>query len=58
MALFQTKKIQSFILFIIVLVAVLWIFQDNFLKLLASQKVTEQLVSNAEVLKRLLILKK
>ena len=48
MALFQTKKIQSFIVFIIVLVVVLWIFQDNFLKLLVSQKVTEQLVSTAE----------
>jgi LPS export ABC transporter protein LptC len=47
MALFQTKKIQSFIVFIIVLVVVLWIFQDNFLKLLVSQKVTEQLVSTA-----------
>jgi LPS export ABC transporter protein LptC len=48
MALFQNKKIQSFIVFIIVLVAVLWIFQDNFLKLLASQKVSEQLVSTDE----------
>jgi LPS export ABC transporter protein LptC len=48
MALFQTKKIQSFIIFIIVLVVVLWVFQDNFLKLLVSQKVTEQLVSTAE----------
>ena len=47
MALFQTKKIQSFIVFIIVLVVVLWVFQDNFLKLLVSQKVTEQLVSTA-----------
>tara|TARA_B110000211_G_scaffold164596_1_gene185812 strand:- start:43 stop:942 length:900 start_codon:yes stop_codon:yes gene_type:complete len=28
-------------------VVVLWIFQDNFLKLLVSQKVTEQLVSTA-----------
>ncbi len=58
MALFQTKKIHSFILFIIVLVAVLWIFQDNFLKLLASQKVTEQLVSNAEEVKETAYLEK
>ena len=58
MALFQTKKIQSFILFIIVLVAVLWIFQDNFLKLLASQKVTEQLVSTAEEVKETAYLEK
>jgi len=58
MALFQTKKIHSFILFIIVLVAVLWIFQDNFLKLLASQKVTEQLVSTAEEVKETAYLEK
>ena len=45
MALFQTKKIQSFIVFIIVLVVILWVFQDNFLKLLAFQKPIEQLVS-------------
>ena len=50
MALFQTKKIQSFIVFIIVLVVILWVFQDNFLKLLAFQKPIEQLVSiNEEV---------
>ena len=42
MALFQTKKIQSFIVFIIVLAAILWVFQDNFLKLLVFQKVSEQ----------------
>ena len=42
MALFQTKKIQSFIVFIIVLVATLWVFQDNFLKFLVVQKITEQ----------------
>ena len=48
MALFQTKKIQSFIVFIIVLVVVLWVFQDNFLKLLVSQKVSEQIVSTDE----------
>jgi LPS export ABC transporter protein LptC len=45
MAVFQTKKIQSFIIFIIVLTAILWVFQDNFLKMLAFQKVTEQIVS-------------
>jgi len=58
MALFQTNKIQSFIVFIIVLVSVLWVFQDNFVKLLASQKVTEQLVSTAEVLKETAYLEK
>jgi len=33
MGLFQTKKIQSLIIFIIVLVAILWIFQDNYLNI-------------------------
>jgi len=58
MALFQTKKIQTFIVFIIVLVGILWIFQDNFLKLLALQKVTEQLVSTAEEVKESAYLEK
>ena len=48
MALFQTKKIQSFIVFIIILASILWIFQDNFLKLLAFQKVSEQSILAAE----------
>ena len=58
MALFQTKKIQSFIVFIIVLVGVLWIFQDNFLKLLAFQKVTEQVVPSAGEVKEAAYLEK
>jgi len=58
MALFQTKKIQSFIVFIIVLVGTLWIFQDNFLKLLTFQKVTEQLVLTAEEVKETSYLEK
>ena len=41
MALFQTKKIQSFIVFIIVLVAILWIFQDNILNISVFKKTTE-----------------
>ena len=48
MALFQTKKIQSFIVFIIVLAAILWVFQDNFLKLLVFQKVSDQSILSAE----------
>ena len=48
MALFQTKKTQSFIVFIIILASILWIFQDNFLKLLAFQKVSEQSILTAE----------
>ncbi|MDA9058356.1 LPS export ABC transporter periplasmic protein LptC [Candidatus Thioglobus sp.] len=47
MALFQTKKIQSFIVFIIVLAAILWVFQDNFLKLLVFQKVSDQSILSA-----------
>ena len=58
MALFHTKKIQSFILFIIVLVAILWIFQDNFLKLLMFQKTTEQSVSSSEKVKETAYLEK
>ena len=34
--------------FIIVLVAILWVFQDNFLKLLAFQKVSEQSIFTPE----------
>ena len=49
MAVFQTKKIQSFIAFIIVLVAILWLFQDNILKISILQNKTEQLdTSNQE----------
>ena len=48
MALFQTKKTQSFIVFIIILASIIWIFQDNFLKLLAFQKVSEQSILTAE----------
>ena len=46
MAVFQTKKIQSFIAFIIVLVAILWLFQDNILKISILQNKTEQLDSS------------
>ena len=58
MALFQTKKIQSFIVFIIVLAGVLWIFQEIFLKLLPFQKVSEQLVSTVEEVKETAYLEK
>ena len=51
MALFQTKKIQSFIVFIIVLVATLWVFQDSFLKFLVFQKITEQSDTTSEEVK-------
>ena len=48
MALFQTKKIQLFSVFIIVLVATLWVFQDNFLKFLVVQKITEESDTTSE----------
>ena len=51
MALFQTKKIQSFIVFIIVLVTTLWVFQDNFLKFLVVQEITEQSDTTSEEVK-------
>ena len=41
MAIFQTKKIQSIIVFIIVLAAILWIFQDNILNISVFKKTTE-----------------
>ncbi|MDC1065703.1 LPS export ABC transporter periplasmic protein LptC [Candidatus Pseudothioglobus singularis] len=41
MAIFQTKKIQSFIVFIIVLAAILWIFQDNIFNISVFKKTTE-----------------
>ena len=41
MAMFQTKKIQSIIVFIIVLAAILWIFQDNILNISVFKKTTE-----------------
>jgi LPS export ABC transporter protein LptC len=40
MAIFQTRKIQSFIIFIIVLAAIFWIFQDNILSISILKKST------------------
>ena len=51
MAVFQTKKIQSFIAFIIVLVAILWLFQDNILKISILHNKTEQLDSSNQEFK-------
>ena len=42
MAAFQTKKIQSIIAFIIVLMGILWLSQDNILKISILQQSTEQ----------------
>lgn len=43
MRLFQAKKIQSIIALIIVLVCILWIFQDNFFKVYALKKSNDQM---------------
>tara|TARA_Y100001001_G_scaffold126031_1_gene124534 strand:+ start:224 stop:1180 length:957 start_codon:yes stop_codon:yes gene_type:complete len=58
MAAFQTKKIQSFIAFIIVLVAILWLFQDNILKISILQNKTEQLDSSNQEFKEASYLEK
>ena len=61
MAVFQTKKIHSFIpfiLFIIVLVVILWLFQDNILKISILQNKTQQLDSNIQELKEASYLEK
>jgi len=42
MAVFQTKKIISFSAFIIVLIAILWLFQDNITKISMFQKNIQQ----------------
>ena len=43
MALFQTKKIQSLVILIIVLVGILWIFQDNYLNVPFFNKSTNEI---------------
>jgi len=43
MSFFQAKKIQSILLLIIVLVGILWIFQDNFLKVYTLKKSNDQM---------------
>ena len=42
MAAFQIRKIQSIIVFIIVLIAILWLFQDNIMEISLFQKNTQQ----------------
>ena len=58
MALFKTIKIQLFIIFIIALIAILWIFQDNFLHLLRDQKAGDQSASVTEEIKESAYLEK
>ena len=45
MALFKSKKIQSLIIAIIVLVVGIWLFQNNYLKLSVFQKKIDQSAS-------------
>ena len=42
MGLFRSKKIQSLLIFIIAVVAILWIFQDNFLNISILNKSTSE----------------
>ena len=42
MAAFQIRKIQSIIVFIIVMIAILWVFQDNIMEISLFQKNTQQ----------------
>ena len=42
MAVFQIRKIQSFIVFIIVMIAILWLFQDNIMEFSLFQKNSQQ----------------
>ena len=58
MALFQTKKIQSLMILIIVSVAILWIFQNNFLKLFIFQKDKEELILSNQFVKETAYLEK
>ena len=51
MAIFQTKKIQSVIVFIIVLVAILWIFQDNILSISVFENSTKESEFSEEQIK-------
>jgi len=51
MAIFQTKKIQSVIVFIIVLVTILWIFQDNILSISVFEKSTKESEFSEEQIK-------
>ena len=42
MAVFQIRKIQSIIVFIIVMIAILWLFQDNIMEISLFQKNSQQ----------------
>ena len=58
MAAFQIRKIQSIIVFIIVLIAILWLFQDNIAKIFVFQKNTQQFDTLKEEMKKIAYLEK
>ena len=58
MAAFQIRKIQSIIVFIIVLIAILWLFQDNIAKISIFQKNTQQFDTLKEEMKDIAYLEK
>ena len=58
MAAFQIRKIQSIIVFIIVLIAILWLFQDNIAKISMFPKNTQQFDSIKEEMKDIAYLEK
>jgi len=58
MAAFQIRKIQSIIVLIIVLIAILWLFQDNIAKVSVFQKHTQQFDTIKEEMKNVAYLEK
>jgi len=58
MAAFQIRKIQSIIVLIIVLIAILWLFKDNISKVSVFQKHTQQFDTIKEELKDITYLEK
>ena len=58
MAAFQIRKIQSIIVLIIVLIAILWLFQDNIAKISMFQKNTQQFDTINEEMKDIYYLEK
>jgi len=58
MAAFQIRKIQSIIVLIIVLIAILWLFQDNIAKVSVFQKHTQQFDTIKKELKDITYLEK
>jgi len=58
MTLFQTKKIKLFSVFIIVLIAILWVSKDDFVKFYVLQKISEKSISDIKDTKEVAYLEK